>query len=143
MKLLLLNTAQGLRPLYDEDYDEKKKLKIGQVYRADVVVPRNISFHRKYFSMINCAWDLLTERQREYFGNKDGFRKTLQVAAGHCERVFHLRLREWVDVPKSISFDKMRESEFEELYRNVRQVLFDVFLRHLTLEQFEEQLINY
>lgn len=129
--------------MYDEDYDEKRRLKIGQVYRADVVVPRNTAFHRKYWSMINCAWDLLTEKQREFFGNKDCFRKTLQVAAGFCERVFHLRLREWVEVPKSIAFDKMKGDEFEALYKGVRDVLFKVFLKHVTLDQFEEVLMNY
>lgn len=143
MRLFLLNTAQGLRPIYDEDYDERKKLKIGQVYRADVVVPRNTAFHRKYFSLINCSWDLLTERQREFFGNKESFRKTVQTAAGYCDKVFNLKLREWVDVPKSISYDKMRGDEFEDLYNGVRHVLIDTFLRHITLEQFEETLINY
>lgn len=138
-----MNTAQGLKPMYDEDFDEKKRLKIGQVYRAKVTVPRNISFHRKYWSMISCAWDLLTERQREFFGSKESFRKTLQVAAGHCERVFHLRLREWVEVPKSIAFDKMSGDEFEDLYRGVRDVLLRVFLKHLTIEQFEDVLMNY
>ena len=138
-----MNTAQGLKPMYDEDFEEKKRLKIGQVYRAKVTVPRNISFHRKYWSMISCAWDLLTERQREFFGSKESFRKTLQVAAGHCERVFHLRLREWVEVPKSIAFDRMRGDEFENLYRGVRDVLLRVFLKHLTIEQFEETMMNY
>ena len=138
-----MNTAQGLKPMYDEDYDEKKRLKIGQVYKARIVVPRNIDLHRKYFSMISCAWDLLTERQREFFGTKESFRKTLQVAAGYCERVFHLRLREWVEVPKSIAFDKMSGDEFEDLYRGVRDVLLRVFLKHITLEQFEDVLMNY
>lgn len=138
-----MNTAQGLKPMYDEDFDEKKRLKIGQVYRAKVTVPRNLGLHRKYWSLINCAWDLLTERQREFFGNKDSFRKTLQVAAGYCERVFHLGLREWVEVPKSIAFDKMKGDEFEALYKGVRDVLFKVFLKHITLEQFEDVLMNY
>lgn len=138
-----MNTAQGLKPLYDEDFEEKKRLRIGQTYRAKVSVPRNIQFHRKYWAMLNCAWDLLTEKQRDFFGSKESFRKTLQVAAGHCERMFHLRLREWVEVPKSIAFDKMNGDEFEELYKGVREVLFTVFLKHITIEQFEEILINY
>lgn len=143
MDLFLMNTAQGLKPMYDQDYDEKKKLKIGQVYKAKVTVPRNLRFHRLYFSMINCAWDLLTEKQREFFGTKESFRKTAQVAAGYCERVFHLGLRDWVEVPKSIAFDKMSGDEFEALYKGVRDVLFKVFLKHITLEQFEETMINY
>lgn len=55
MKLLLLNTAQGLKPCYDEDFEERKKLKIGQEYMADVKVPRNLEFHKKYFALIKCA----------------------------------------------------------------------------------------
>lgn len=143
MELFLMNTAQGLKPLYDEDFEEKKRLKIGQTYRAKISVPRNVSFHRKYWSMISCAWDLLTEKQREFFGTKECFRKTVQTAAGYCEKVFNLEQRAWVDVPKSIAFDKMQGDEFEELYRGVREILLTVFLKHLTIEQFEETMINY
>lgn len=138
-----MNTAQGLKPMYDEDYDEKKRLRIGQVYKAKIVVPRNIELHRKYFSMISCAWDLLSEKARTFFGTKEGFRKTVQVAAGYCERVFNLEMKSWVEIPRSIAFDKMNGDEFEKLYRDVREVLLTVFLKHITIEQFEETLINY
>lgn len=143
MELFLMNTAQGLKPMYDEDYDEKKRLRIGQVYKAKIVVPRNIDLHRKYFSMISCAWDLLTEKARVFFGNKESFRKTVQVAAGYCERVYNLDMKSWMEIPRSIAFDKMNGDEFEELYRDVREVLLTVFLKHITIEQFEETLINY
>lgn len=143
MELFLMNTAQGLKPMYDEDYDEKKRLKIGQVYKAKIVVPRNIGLHRKYWSLISCAWDLLTEKARAFFGNKESFRKTVQVAAGYCERVYNLDMKSWVEIPKSIAFDKMKGDEFEELYRDVREVLLTVFLKHITIEQFEETLMNY
>lgn len=55
MKIKLLNTSVGLKPLYDEDFEEKKKLKIGEVYEATIKRPRNLSFHRKYFGLINLA----------------------------------------------------------------------------------------
>ena len=138
-----MNTAQGLKPMYDEDYDEKKRLRIGQVYKAKIVVPRNIELHRKYFSMISCAWDLLTEKARVFFGNKESFRKTVQVAAGYCEGGYNLAMKSWVEIPRRIAFDKMKGDEFEELYRDVREVLLTVFLKHITIEQFEETLINY
>lgn len=138
-----MNTAQGLKPMYDEDYDEKRRLKIGQVYKAKIVVPRNIELHRKYFSMISCAWNLLTEKARKFFGTKESFRKTVQVAAGYCERVYNLDMKSWVEIPRSIAFDKMKGDEFERLYNDVREVLLTVFLKHITIEQFEETLINY
>ena len=48
MKLLLLNTASGLKPMYDEDYEEKK-LKIGEVYQATIKTVRNYELHKNNF----------------------------------------------------------------------------------------------
>ena len=116
MELFLLNTDGGLKPCYDEDYDNKKKLKLGQVYKARITLARNIDFHRKYFALINCAWAYQNEATTSYFKNDvNSFRKTIEVAAGHCDTLFNLRLKEWVDVPKSIAFDKMDELEFRDL----------------------------
>lgn len=143
MKILLRNTTHGLIPLYDDDFEEKKKLSIGKDYFADIKVPRNIGLHRKYWSLISCAWDLLSEKARVFFGTKEGFRKTAQVAAGYCERIYNLDMKSWVEVPRSIAFDKMKGDEFERLYNDVREVLLTVFLKHITIEQFEETMMNY
>lgn len=144
MKLLLLNTKQGLKPCYDEDYEEKKKLKIGQIYKANITVARNLDFHRKYFSLINTAWTYQTERRLSFFNNSsESFRKTIEIAAGHFEQIYSLERKEWIQIPKSISFDKMSESEFETLYERVKDVLFSIFLTHITEEEFINNLSNY
>lgn len=36
MELYLKNTAHGLIPLYDDDFEEKRKLKIGEVYKVSI-----------------------------------------------------------------------------------------------------------
>jgi len=77
MKIRLLNTARGLIPCYDDDFDEKKKLKIGEEYVAE------------------------------------------------------------------IAFDKMDEAEFSELYERVKDVLFEVFLKNISIEEFEANLMNF
>lgn len=144
MKIKLLNTPSGLKPMYDEDYEEKKKLKIGEVYEATINRPRNLSFHRKYFSLINLAWEYQNERAIEHFHhNIKLFRKTVEVAAGWCEPIYSIDRKEWVEVPKSISFDKMDADEFEQLYERVKDVLFKYFLRHISVEEFEKNLINF
>ena len=95
MKLHVQNTAHGLVPLYDADYDEKKKLKIGEVYEVAVKRPRNLPFHKKYFSLIHCAWDYLPEHTVEYFHhNIECFRKTVEIAAGWCEPVYSIARRQ-------------------------------------------------
>jgi len=151
MKLLLKNTMSGLIPLYDTDFDEKKKLKIGEIYKVTITKARNVQLHRKYFALFNCAWEYLTDEQQKFFGlqqnsdviPKDQFRYTVQSAAGHCDKVFSLKLREWVDIPKTISFEKMDEFEFRELYHSVKDVIFSVFLKHISIDEFESELINF
>ena len=143
MKLDLLNTARGLVPLYDDDYEEKKKLKIGQVYRAEIKVPRNYRFLRKAFALLNTAWELMDERQQASWRSKEGFRAYLTVAAGHYEVFWHPRLNEFLEYPKSWSFDNMDEAEFSDLYERMKDVIFQVLGDRITEEVFEQVLANF
>ena len=140
MKLFLLNTQEGLKPLYDEDYDLKKRLKVGKVYKADISIPRNYEFFKKYHKLISLAWEYQNEAVQAHFKTRENFRKTVEIAAGHCERVYHLKIKDWVDAPKSISFASMTEEEFQELYERVKDVLFAVFLKHINETDFYEIL---
>lgn len=144
MKIKLQNTISGLKPLYDEDYDEKKKLKIGETYEATIRIVRNLDFHRKYFALINCAWEYQNERTVAHFKqNQELFRKTIEMSAGWCDTIYSIERREWIDVPKSIAFDQMDQAEFTELYERVKDVLFSIFLKDISVEEFTENLINF
>lgn len=143
MKLLVINTPRGLIPCGDDDYDEKKKLKIGQAYTVEVRVARNVDFHRKYFALIAYAWEFLNEKELATFKTKDNFRKYLEISAGHCEVIFHPRLQEFVEIPKSISFGSMDNAEFSDLYQRVKDVVLSIIGNRVTREEFERILIDF
>jgi len=145
MKLLLQNTAVGLVPLYESDYDEKRKLKAGQVYQAEIKVVRNIKFHRKMWSMLNTAWALLPERTQHGFRSFEGFRAYLLVAAGFYEMYYSPRLREFVEIPRSMSFASMDEVEFNDCYERVKDVIWGILSTRVNITQavFEQYLANY
>ena len=143
MKLLVINTPRGLVPLGDDDYDEKKKLKLGQTYSVEVKVARNVDFHRKYFALISYAWEFLNEQETERFRTKENFRKYVEVAAGHCDVIFHPRLQEYVEIPKSISFGKMDNAEFSDLYKRVKGVIFSIIGNRVSQDQFERLLLDF
>ena len=141
MKLNVRCTSSGLIPLYDDDYEQKRKLKIGKEYEVTIRELRNPQFNRLYFALINCAWEYLTEQQRAFFKeNVELFRKAVQVAAGHYEPCYSITRREWLEVPKSIAFDKLSESEFSSLYERVREVIYQTFIPNINKQEFEEQL---
>lgn len=143
MKLLVVSTPRGLVPLGDDDYEEKKKLKLGQTYSVEVKVARNVDFHRKYFALISYAWEFLNEQETERFRTKENFRKYVEVAAGHCDVIFHPRLQEYVEIPKSISFGKMDNAEFSDLYQRVKDVIFSIIGNRVSQDQFERLLLDF
>ena len=140
----LMCTPTGLKPMYDEDYDQKKMLKVGTVYEATIKELRNVAFHRKYFSLINLAWEYLNEQQRAFFKEDvNAFRKTVEVAAGHFEPVYSVARQSWLEVPKSIAFDKLSESDFEQLYEKVKTVIFQTFIPSSVKDEFEYVLKDF
>ena len=143
MRLLVTNTLRGLVPVGDDDYEEKKKLKLGQTYSVEVKVARNVDFHRKYFALIAYAWEFLNERETATFRSKDNFRKYLEISAGHCDVIFHPRLQGFVEIPKSISFGSMDNTAFSELYERVKDVIFSIIGDRVTREEFERLLIDF
>jgi len=143
MKINLLNTPQGLRPLYDEDFDEKKKLRMGQIYAAEIRVPRNFEFHKKFFALINAGYSLLPERAQNGFRSVEGFRQYITVAAGYYTTYYSPRAKDWVEIPKSISFASMDEAEFSKCYDAVKDAIFAVLGDRVTEEVFERVLMNF
>lgn len=143
MKINLLCTAQGLVPLYDRDYDLKKRLRVGETYVADVKVSRNVQFHRKYWALLNAAWSILPERTSKGFRSLEGFRSYVIVAAGFYDIYYNPRLKEFVETPKSIAFDKMDEITFSDLYDRSKDVIWGIIGDYVTEEQFDTILSNF
>lgn len=144
MELYLKNTSHGLFPMTDDDYEAKSKLKIGDVYKVTIKKARNYELLKKYFALIKCSWEYLTEQQQAFFkNNKESYRKTVEIAAGHFDLVYSIKRKEWVEQHKSIAFDKVDEFQFREIYDNSRRVIFDVFLRHVSQDEFEKNLIDF
>jgi len=100
----------GLIPLYNSDLDTKKKLKIGETYEATIVKPRNVAFHRKFFALINMVYE-----NQDKYNNIEHLRRDLTIASGFYEQheTFTGQIR---TEPKSISFAKMSQDDFDKFY---------------------------
>lgn len=140
MKIRLCRSPFGLSGVYDEDREAIKRLKHDEIYEVDIKLQRNPAFHRKYFALFRLAWEFQNEDTQSWFGSMDAWRKAVEVTAGHCEKAYSLTLNDWVEIPKSIAFDKMKEEEFQDLYERVKHVLFTIFLPDIAEEDFFEAL---
>jgi hypothetical protein len=143
MKIRVINTPHGLVPMYDSDFDEKRKLKQGAIYTAEIRIPRNLDFHRKAFALVNAGYAFLPERTQNGFRSVDGFRKYATVAAGYYDLYYNPRLKDWVEVPKSWSFGSMDNAEFGEFYERLKDVILGLVGRYVSEEEFMNNLANF
>lgn len=98
----------------------------GELAEIEIVIPRNPKFHRKFFALLKIgyeAWEpqILHDGQR-IEKSFDQFREDVTIMAGHYIQTWTLdgemRLR-----AKSISFAAMDDSEFEQVYGSVADVI--------------------
>lgn len=144
MDIYYQKTNYGLKPCTDTDAEKERKLKNGIVYRCEIRKPRNYEFHRKYFALINCTWDCLTDEMQEHYKSSECLRKTLEIASGHCETIWSVSKEEFQDIPKSISFSSMGDIEFQMLYDDIKRVIFGYVLKgRITEQQFFNHLANF
>jgi len=134
MKIFLQNTIHGLIPIYPSDYDEKKKLKLGEIYKAEVTKPRNYQFHKKFFSLINLghsntSLEMPFDTYRKYIITKAGYFKSYHTPKGLYFEA------------ESISFSSMTEETFADLYSRC----IDVIIKDIgsTTEEIERQLVDF
>jgi hypothetical protein len=148
-ELHFIKVAGGmLRPANQADSDAMQKIRNGAVVVGDFKQPRNPEYHRRYFALLNFAHDYWTPPDLEYKGvkaekNFERFRKEVAVLAGHYTVTSDLKGSVKLE-PKSISFAAMGELEFQTLYKDVFEILWNYVLSRqgLTREQVENTVLE-
>lgn len=122
MKITLIKKLNGtFIPAYESDFENAKKIAINESYEFEYKKPRNYKFHKKFFALLNLVYD-----NQERYNNIDHLRHDLIIEAGFYEIRYNMQGVE-VYVPKSISFAKMDELEFNELYTRCIDVIVKYF----------------
>lgn len=144
MEIHLVRTSLGLQAYADEDYEQLRKIKVGSVVKANIVRTRNVKFHRKFFSLIRAAWDCLTEQQRINLRSVETFREQLLITSGFSEPLYDLNGQKFLERAKSISFAKMDEPTFNEVYSKVLDTILTIMVADgVSEDEFNNILKNY
>ena len=63
MKILVVKTLSGIKPAYDSDKEAFNKMPFNEVFEIEYKKKRNVKFHRKFFALLNLAFqDFLWQR---------------------------------------------------------------------------------
>jgi hypothetical protein len=129
----------------DRDWKMKQELTNGEDYTIEIRRARNVKFLRKYMAFMKASFSVLPEQARkEYFGDDyDNWRIELEIAAGSYVEVYSIEEKKMVHRHRSISFSRMTEDEFGELYKRVSDCAWKIIGKYVTPEIFEQKLINF
>ena len=138
LRRLLFGLLRGLRPEDEKAWRRFWKIvtgaEAGEMFNLEVVFPRNPKFHRKFFALLTVGFDAWepSRKHKTYKGqpvakNFERFREEVTILAGYYDQVFDLKGRMKLEA-KSISFAKMDDAEFDQLYSAVADVLLDQVL---------------
>lgn len=108
------------------------KMKLGQTYKAKVTRSRNYKYHKKFFALLNYAF-----HNQDVYDNFDSFRYELIIQTGHYSWHASLDGKSY-KIAESISFDKMDEAKFEELFSRS----IDIIIKHFMPTATEDEILN-
>jgi len=134
-------TTIWLRKLYDTfcpaddvSAEAMEGFRANGLYKAEITQPRNAPMHRKFFSLLNLAYE--NYEQPEVFHNNirvfksfERFREEVIIACGHWELELNKR-NNVVQRAKSISFAKMKQDEFDNLFNTAITVILSDYLTY-------------
>lgn len=127
-------------PSSESDAEIIAALPNGEMYRVKIEKPRNSKFHRKYFALLDILFELFNPPSVSFKGepvvkNRERFRKDIAIACGHYDLVVNLKGEVRAEA-KSISFSKMDDVEFAQLYSRT----IDYGLQKIAVDKTRDQL---
>lgn len=139
----MLSKINGaLVPAFEADREAVNKIAPGSLVRCDIIQPRNAKFHRKFFALLNLAFEAWEPADQDYKGlpvqkNFERFRKDLVIAAGFYDVVANIKGEVRAEA-KSISFAKMDDEEFSRLYNAVANVILQRVMTNYTRDDLDQ-----
>lgn len=130
-KHLFVRSAFGLQAADEAAREALTGIAIGTTVCVEVSRPRNIRFLRLYWAMCGCIADSIGA-QRETISD------VLKIKTNHV-RVIKTK-DGLLEFPASISFAKMRESEFKAFFERCCQVICSEWLPHMKASELKKQV---
>ena len=142
MQVAMVKTTGGaLVPMDDCEHQKMRRWKVGGVVRGDFAEMRNGAFFRKFWALMDIAYDLWSDGlgHQEYLGQvvlpeKDRFRKDICVLAGYFRPVFDVHGVMKLEA-ESIAWSKMTEDRFQSLYSACITVILGKVLAHKNMSE--------
>lgn len=130
-------TLSGFEPVDEPSREAHRRFRLGHIYRADIVKPRNYKHHCLCLSLLSLTF----ENQERYTLFKD-FRDAVAIGAGHID-TFVTLAGESLIRPRSISYDAIPDDvEFGRVMSAMMDVCSEI-LGGMDLYELQAEVAKY
>ncbi len=134
MKLTAIKTQSGYCA---EDSDEDLKIPLGERVMVEYTKGRNYENHKRFFAFINQTFDM-----QDFYDDKSIYRKYLTMKAGYFDSAVTPK-GVTIFMPQSISFEKMDEPEFQELFSKCINVFINELGNGIRREELDNIILGF
>jgi len=140
MQLHLTKDRMGaLRPADDQATEALKHIKAGEYLKVDIVRPRGGAHHRLFFALLQTVHSNMTEELRHKYPTIDRLLLEIKLQTGYFDQAVSLGGKAYF-IPKSISFARMDQGEFEEFFGKAITVCRKYFLPGTTEKELRDSI---
>lgn len=136
MEVMMVRKLRGLYPATEVDAEKVNSLPAGQPVKCKVTRARNLPFHRKFWALATLAKDHSEHMSVENLVDD------LKIMVGHCDKIVRMDGSIWLR-PKSISFGKMEQEEFDKFYDACCNALLRTVFKGMEQHELEEVVLDF
>jgi hypothetical protein len=130
-KPLFTRTAFGLTPEGEAARELMNSIPIGSVIEVGITRPRNIRFHRLYWALCQTIAESIGARA-------EAVSDVIKLRSGHFTVI--QTKNERFQVPKSISFARMKEHEFKSFFERATLFICEELLPNMKPSDLRRQI---
>lgn len=129
--------------MYDSDYDEKRRLRLGDLVLCTVKRPRNYEFHKKFFALVRLCYMNLPEWMEQDLGihSEEDMLISIKLDLSLAKTIYING--QPVVVPGSISFAAMDNTEFERFYNRCVDLVLNRYLCGTDRQDLLDEIKNF
>ena len=134
--VFLRRTLRGFEPASDASAEALRKIKLGDVVRADVRRPRNVKMHNRYWALVAFIW-----QNQSHFATMEDLHEAIKFRVGLVEP---LRLPDGTEIQRagSINFAAMDQTRFEAFWDKVCEYICRDVLPGVSRADLERELMQ-
>jgi hypothetical protein len=146
LKIHLVKTQAGMVAADHETEEYLKKIGLGEMIGGEFKKTRNYRFLKKWFALLNIGYDNWQAPEVESVHgvpvkNFERFRGDICILCGFYHQTIRLNGEVRIE-PKSVSFGRMTEDEFSDLYSKTITVLIENVWRGSLTEEEVNQMVD-